>query len=94
MDDLPMTMTARRAFAVQAFHRDVDAEAAKWFITKVPRDQVPENATPVEAYETATHWIILGTPSEEEDENSPRYHDCDTMGCGTFSHVIARLPKP
>lgn len=46
------------------------------------------------AYETEREWIVCGTPDEHEglDENDPRHHNCDAMGCGQ-DHVLARWPK-
>lgn len=29
--------------------------------------------------------VVMGWPSEDND------HNCDQMGCGTLSHVVARL---
>ena len=34
--------------------------------------------------------VLLGDPGPEEDEDSPDYHNCDAMGCGTLSHVKER----
>jgi hypothetical protein len=34
--------------------------------------------------------VLLGDPGPEEDDSSPDYHSCDSMGCGTFSHVKQR----
>lgn len=36
---------------------------------------------------TKTEFMVLGEPDEHDET-----HNCDAMGCGTFSHVLVRLP--
>ena len=70
-------------------------------IIRVPKSVIPEGGKLIEAYETATGFAILGDPEDEpegltEEQLSAWYetaHNCDAMGCGTFSHVIYRFPK-
>ena len=67
----------------------------------IPKDCIPKGGQLIEAYETETHFIILGDPSDEpeglsEAEIEQWYetaHSCDAMGCGTLSHVLYRIPK-
>jgi len=40
-------------------------------------------------YVSDTHVIVTGSPHPTEDENDPRYHNCDAMGCGR-EHVVYR----
>jgi hypothetical protein len=40
-----------------------------------------------EAIVTKTEFMVLGTPDEGDES-----HNCDAMGCGTFSHVLVRFP--
>ena len=50
-----------------------------------------------EAYDAGDEIVILGEPPEFDDsvsEDDPRRHNCDAMGCGTFTHVLYRFPKP
>lgn len=35
--------------------------------------------------------VILGIPSDE-DLPEEQQHNCDQMGCGNLSHVLARIP--
>ncbi len=58
----------------------------------VPKQFIPDGATLVECYEKNGEFIIVGEPSPCEDEESFDYHNCDAMGCSTFSHVVARVP--
>lgn len=52
---------------------------------------LPEGTRLVECYETPTSFVIVGTPST--DENSPEYmHDCNANGCDQ-SHVLYRFLK-
>ena len=53
---------------------------------KVLRSDIPAGARLVEAYETDKEVIVIGEP------NGDRNHDCDQMGCTTFSHVMFRFP--
>jgi hypothetical protein len=37
--------------------------------------------------------VVCGDPPDTEhltDDNDPRHHNCDAMGCGSFSHVVFR----
>lgn len=47
---------------------------------------IPKGARLVEAYISETGEIIVVGEPNPEDEN----HNCDEMGCSTFSHVIYR----
>jgi len=40
-----------------------------------------------ECYETADEYVIIGHPGDDET------HNCDAMGCGSMSHVVARVNK-
>ena len=54
----------------------------------VPTQQIPKGAKLIEAYETDTEYVIVGDVDSDAEA-----HNCDEMGCGTFSHVIARFGK-
>lgn len=56
---------------------------------EVAKNLIPTNAKLVEAYET-NHRIIVMFGSEDLPED----HNCDQMGCGSFSHVKYILTKP
>lgn len=60
----------------------------EWMILRVPRDLVPEGATLAECYETEKEYVVMGPPRADDEG-----HDCDAMGCGTLSHVVARIKK-
>jgi len=48
----------------------------------------------IEAYETEKEYKILGEPPDYDEQLSEELqHNCDKMGCGTFSHVIIRINK-
>lgn len=36
--------------------------------------------------------VTIGKPEDCCGEGCPRCHDCDSMGCGSFSHVVSREP--
>lgn len=55
-------------------------------VIAVPIDTIPKGARLIEAYETATEYIIPGNPTDEE-------HNCDAMGCTSLNHVIFRQRK-
>lgn len=42
-----------------------------------------------EVHLTKTELIVLGDPDQDDEA-----HNCDAMGCGTFSHVLHRQPLP
>lgn len=90
----PQTLLSRRSYAEAAFYRDLEQKRAENEVLVVPRDQIPGNGKLVECYDTGKEYVIIGDPDPTEDENSPAYHNCDTMGCGCMSHVITRFPKP
>lgn len=52
-------------------------------------DRVPQGYSPIEAYTNGEVIVILGEPPHDDES-----HDCDFLGCGTFSHVIARIDAP
>jgi hypothetical protein len=56
----------------------------------VPLSMIPKCSKLIEAYETDHSIIVMYGPGEE----IPEYHDCDEMGCGSFSHVKYRLTLP
>jgi hypothetical protein len=70
-------------------------------IIKVENRYIPKGAKLVEAYETDAEIIVLGEPeTEPEGLSDAEYraweetsHNCDAMGCATFSHVAYRFPK-
>jgi len=56
----------------------------------VSQSAIPKNARLVEAYETEHRIIVMFASGEEIPED----HNCDRMGCGSFSHVKYILTKP
>lgn len=54
----------------------------------VSASTIPKGAKLVECYETEHEYVICGEVSDDDES-----HNCDEMGCGTFSHVIARFVK-
>lgn len=54
----------------------------------VPKSLIPNGGKLVECYETEREFVICGEVDSDDES-----HDCDSMGCGSFSHVIARIPK-
>lgn len=90
---MPLSMDERRGFAEAAFWRDLQKVREEYLTIVVDKRFVPEGAKLVECYETATEWVVVGDPSDEEDEHGNPIHNCDEMGCCTFSHVVARLQK-
>jgi hypothetical protein len=42
-----------------------------------------------EVHLTGRELLVLGEPDEGDES-----HNCDAMGCGTFSHVLHREPLP
>jgi hypothetical protein len=52
---------------------------------RVDENGVPAGWTRVEAYTDGRRLVVLGEPEEGEA------HNCDAMGCGSFSHVVARV---
>jgi hypothetical protein len=55
-------------------------------------DRTPSGYWEIEAYTNGNQIVILGIPPEDEEMNNPPFHNCDQMGCGTFDHVVARIP--
>ncbi len=51
---------------------------------EVPDELIPDNGELAEAYLTKTEIIVIGEPYRQQE------HNCDGMGCTTFSHVIYR----
>lgn len=84
----PQSVADREAFAESALSRDIEKARANYAILKVPKFMIPEGSTLTECYETENEWVILGTPDNDDES-----HNCDAMGCCTFSHVIARVSK-
>ena len=92
----PMTMDRREDFAHQAFQRDLRKVRETHDVIVVEKRFIPEGGKLVEAYEYKGQFIICGEPPTEEEyeaANVPeeKRHNCDEMGCSTFSHVIARF---
>jgi hypothetical protein len=54
----------------------------------VPKSLIPNGGKLVECYETEREFVICGEVDSDDES-----HNCDAMGCGSFSHVIARIPK-
>jgi len=86
-------MQERESAAEAAFHRDLRKVKDSHFVICVEKRFVPEGAQLVECYETAREFVICGDPEEGEDEHGNPIHNCDEMGCCTFSHVVARFPR-
>lgn len=53
---------------------------------EVREDLIPAGAKLVECYLTEREVVVCGEPDDES-------HNCDAMGCGTFSHVIYRFER-
>jgi len=49
-----------------------------------------------EVYTDGFDIVFLGIPPTDElDDDDPRAHNCDEMGCGSFGpHVLARYTWP
>lgn len=95
LEDQDLTPSSARArdLWTQAVEHEVKKRMAQYFneehmILRVPRSCVPEGALLAECYETTNQFIIIGTVESDDEE-----HNCDVMGCGTLSHVIARIPR-
>lgn len=58
---------------------------------KVEKRFIPEGWELIEAYKSHAGYILIDDPNDIEDENHPEYHNCDAMGCSTFSHVALRI---
>lgn len=68
--------------------------AFEYETVKVRKDLIPSGARLVEAYETQHEIIVCGDPPDEpEGTPEENWHNCDAMGCGSFSHVIHRFTK-
>jgi hypothetical protein len=64
----------------------------EWAEIRVRKDYIPKGARLVEAYQTDREVIVMGWPSQNDDDES---HNCDAMGCGSAgSHVMYRLKLP
>ena len=69
--------------------KNYSGSLSKLFVrTDTPK--ASEFGTPSEAWKHGNELVVLGDPHDTEDPKDPRYHDCDQMGCCTFSHVIER----
>ena len=90
----PPTMREREGAAEAAMWRDIDKMRANYEILMVDKLSIPAGTKLAECYETETEWVVVGEPWHGDDENDPRYHNCDAMGCCTLSHVVARIHKP
>lgn len=90
----PLTMAEREGVAENAMQRDIDRSRDEYHVLMVPKNTVPPGAKLAECYETEREWVVVGEPWRGEDVTDPRYHNCDTMGCGTLFHVVTRIQKP
>ena len=54
-------------------------------------DFTPQGFYPIAAYTNGYEIVVLGLP-EHLPEEHPLAHNCDTMGCGSLDHVVARVP--
>ena len=93
MPERPPTMREREGAAEAAMWRDIDKARSEYHVLMVPKNTVPPDARLAECYETAREWVVVGEPWRGEDESDSRYHNCETMGCGTLFHVVARIQK-
>ena len=50
--------------------------------------RVPEGYEPVEAYRKGDRLVVIGEPLDTGDCDNPHAHNCDEMGCGSWSHVV------
>jgi hypothetical protein len=83
--------SARQDKHVQELH-NLGNDLEEWCEIRVRKDSIPRGARLVEAYATAREIIVMGWPSQNDDDES---HNCDAMGCGSVGrHVIYRLPLP
>ena len=89
----PPTMREREGAAEAAMWRDIDKMRANYEILMVDKLSIPAGTKLAECYETETEWVVVGEPWPGDNENDPRYHNCETMGCGTLFHVVARIQK-
>lgn len=74
-------------FAADAVSQEREELRKNNHILIVAKRHVLPGAKLVECYQTQTEYVVLGDV-EDGDE-----HSCDEMGCGTFTHVIARWPR-
>jgi hypothetical protein len=90
----PMSVADRENLAMAGLRREVEKLRERYVIVRVPKDEIPEGARLVEAYETEKSIVVCGDPPEDdEDKPEELQHNCDEMGCCTMSHVIYRFPK-
>ena len=89
-----MTITQALEY-IDAYNRaraEPERDAQKWLDEHqtiiVEKRFIPKGAKLVEAYETDTEIVVLGFPDENDET-----HNCDAMGCSTFSHVMYRFRK-
>ena len=50
----------------------------------------PPGARAAQVFVMDGQLIVLGIPTGEDEES----HNCDAMGCGSTTHVVARIPVP
>lgn len=58
------------------------------------KSEVPEGLVAVEGTLARTpdgRYLVLGDPEPEKEGAEECEHDCDVMGCSSFSHVVLRL---
>lgn len=84
----PMTMGERISHAESAFLRDLDKMRNSHDIICVDKARIPKGSKLVECYETEDQFVIMGEPMEDDES-----HNCDSMGCTTLSHAVARVNK-
>jgi hypothetical protein len=95
----PQTLSERRAFAEDAFHRDIESFRKEHEVICVPKDLIPKGAVLVECYHLNGEFVILGDPPSDETYERlqiPEHqrHNCDAMGCTSLSHVVLRVGVP
>jgi len=71
---------------------DESCKMPEMLTLSVPKSCIPEGAKLVECYKHKGEYIIIGEPEDETDENNPK-HNCDAMGCGSLTHVLARVKE-
>jgi hypothetical protein len=57
-------------------------------------DRTPTGFWKLDAYTNGCQIVVLGEiPYKDDyDENDPNEHNCDEQGCGSFEHVLCRIP--
>lgn len=96
MEQNAVIVTLRELRYLDSMAETVDTQPTEWIpvpdkqTISVPLSLIPQGAKLVEAYETTNSITVMFGPGEE----IPDFHNCDEMGCGSFSHVKYRLSLP